>query len=196
LDEIPDNAMFKLKTGPKVLLKKWLKYRYRGKKIRITEKPYYTHLTAVSKMAARCTLFGSEIGLCHDLLEDTTVTPGELMATLVNFGYQSNDAIYITSVVKELTDVFTPLAYPHLKKRERKAKENKRLLLISPDAQTVKYCDLIYNIDWMLINNRQKAKKYLKKKKWLINRLDKGNDQLHLTTMKAIKTGLNSLKHI
>lgn len=180
-------------TIPITSLKRWVKYKYRGKTIRKTGKPYYNHLSAISEMAKKRTPFGAEIGLCHDLLEDTPVTPGELMTTLVKFGYESNDAIYITSVVKELTDVFTVASFPKLKKRDRKAKEIKRLLTISPGAQTVKYCDLIYNIGWMLNNNRKKAKKYLKKKKWLVNKLDKGNDQLQKTTLKVIKSGMKEL---
>jgi (p)ppGpp synthase/HD superfamily hydrolase len=180
-------------TTPIALLKRWVKYKYRGKKIKITGKPYYKHLSTVSKMARRRTAFGAEIGLCHDLLEDTTLTTSELMATLLRFGYESDDAIYITSTVKELTDVFTEEAFPELEKRERKAKETSRLLTISPGAQTVKYCDLIYNIGWMLDNDRKKAKKYLKKKKWLINKLDKGNHQLRKTALQAIKTGMKAL---
>ena len=181
------------RTSPIASLKRWVKYEYRGKTIKKTGKPYYNHLSIISKMANKRTAFGAEIGLCHDLFEDTPVTPGELMATLVKFGYESNDAIYITSVVKELTDVFTKLSFPKLKKRERKAKETQRLLSISPGAQTVKYCDLIYNIGWMLDNNRKKAEKYLKKKKWLVSRLDKGNNQLHKLTLEKIKEGMKEL---
>jgi len=38
--------------------------------MRLSGKPYITHLVFVSEMAGASVSFGYEIGLCHDLLED------------------------------------------------------------------------------------------------------------------------------
>lgn len=129
---------------------------------------------------------GYEIGLCHDLLEDTDTRPEELRESLLSFGYSEEEAAHITGCVLELTDVFTAAAFPDLSKKKRKKKESARLVGISADAQTVKYADLIYNIGWVLQYDQKNAKRYLHKKKRLLDRLKKGNEALRRPAMSLI----------
>lgn len=155
--------------------------------IRISGEPYIDHLLAVATLAGPAVALGYEIGLCHDLLEDTPTAPAELYAALFVFGYSEAAADQITKIVVELTDVFTATAYPQLRKKERKALEADRLLQISSSGQTVKYSDLIYNISWVLRYQPKKAKKYLRKKARLLKAMDKGDTSLQKKALKMIR---------
>ena len=163
---------------PRTQLKQWVSLQHQGQLIRGTNKPYVEHLFAVAEMARSVVTLGYEIGLCHDLLEDTDVTQSELLAALLGFGYGHEEAYAITSCVVELTDVYTSGDYPELSKSARKLLENKRLLTISPAAQTVKYADLIYNTIWMLKYDPKHAAQYMAKKRVLLADLNRGNAKL------------------
>jgi len=158
-------------------LKHWVKRQHKGQRVKKSGKPYFTHLLAVAEMAAPVTYLGYEIGLCHDLLEDTSITANGLRVAVTNFGYKPEQAGYIVAAVVELTDVFTNDAYPLLDRKTRKEMEARRLCSISPGAQTVKYCDLIDNIKWVLRYDRRNAAEYLKKKETLLGCMEAG-DQL------------------
>jgi (p)ppGpp synthase/HD superfamily hydrolase len=177
------------------MLREWIEDKYFGRQIRISGEPYFTHLVFVAEMAAKTVSFGYETGLCHDLLEDTGMPATEFYNTLLKFRYPENEARYITETVVELTDVFTKEAYPGMSKKERKKKEAKRLLNISSAAQTVKYADLMYNINWTLKYEPRQAKKYLKKKKKLIDELTGGDPNMYRMVTEAISNGLSTLKN-
>jgi len=164
--------------GAKERLTEWVKKKHGAQLIRRTIEPYYNHLIAVAEMAAPFLTLGYEIGLCHDLLEDTDSTQEDLMEALRRFGYPDRDAAFITSCVVELTDVFTADAYPGLSKAERKNREAARLISMSAAAQTVKYADLIYNVKWVLTYDRKHAEKYIKKKVLLLANMNAGNEEL------------------
>ena len=55
------------------------------------------------------------------------------------------DASRTTSLVVELTDVYTKAAYPRWNRRKRKRKESERIQKTSSDSQTIKYADIIDN---------------------------------------------------
>ena len=159
-------------------LREWVQKKHSGQLIRRTKEPYFNHLTAVAEMAAPVLTRGYEIGLCHDLLEDTPTTQEELTAALLRFGYPDREAEFITSCVVELTDVFTAKAYPELRKTERKDREAARLIRMSSAAQTVKYADLMYNLKWVLQYDQQHAGKYIRKKALLLAEMTGGNEEL------------------
>jgi hypothetical protein len=144
----------------------------------------------VAEMGARVTILGYEIGLCHDLLEDTETTAAELLTTLAQFNYNMEEASYITSTVVALTDVYTSAAYPGLSKEARKEKEASRLCKVSPGAQTVKYCDLIDNIKWVLQHDRKHAFEYLKKKLALLDGMVAGDKEIRQKALDMIYNGL------
>jgi hypothetical protein len=64
-----------------------------------------------------------EIGLCHDLLEDTGATPDIWCAALDSCGYNEPDCEHITDCVLELTEEFTKAHYPGISKKLRKKKK-------------------------------------------------------------------------
>jgi guanosine-3',5'-bis(diphosphate) 3'-pyrophosphohydrolase len=170
----------------------WIKQQYAGQKIKRSGEPYFNHLVAVAEMVEPIIDFGYEVGLCHDLLEDTEITVDQLLKVLVNFGYSKPDANYITNCVVELTDVFTKAAYPNLSKVIRKEKEAARLTTISPVAQTVKYADLMDNIKWVMRYDRIKAVSYLTKKRLLIMTMADGNAGLREQVLALIENSLRS----
>ncbi|RYF22053.1 MAG: HD domain-containing protein [Flavobacteriales bacterium] len=82
--------------------------------------------------------------LLHDVIEDTEVDSHELFAFLRTL-YRHEDAQLILNLVIELTDVYVKNDYPFWDRRLRKAAELERLKSISPDAQTIKYADILDN---------------------------------------------------
>lgn len=174
-------------------LTEWVALKHEGQIIRRTDLPYFSHLTTVASLAGAVAELGYETGLCHDLLEDTDTTEAELLNTLLSFGYDNVRSHLISGCVVELTDVFTSVAYPDLAKSERKKRESARLATISGLAQTVKYGYLIDNINWVLKYDRKHAKKYLKKKKLLLENLTKGDHNLRQKAFDSIQSGLDAL---
>lgn len=173
----------------------WVKEQHAGQLIRKTDEPYFNHLLFVAEKAGTIVTLGYEIGLCHDLVEKTLVTASKLHHTLIGLDYPSNFADHITKCVVELTDVFTKANFPQLKKKARKELEAKRLATISPDAQTVKYADLIYNINWMLRHAVKKALKYLDAKKELLETMREGDKDLHNEVLLLISQLQRDKKH-
>jgi (p)ppGpp synthase/HD superfamily hydrolase len=178
---------------PIELLTGWVKGKYDGNLIRRSYEPYFNHLAAVAELASSALSMGYEIGLCHDLLEDTSTTRNELLEVLRGFGYTDSEAGHITSCVVELTDIFTAEAYPALSKKQRKEKEASRLNSISPDAQTVKYCDLIDNLKWVMQYDLRHASKYLSKKQLLLSAMTEGDRRIHQKALNEVYRAWNAL---
>ncbi len=100
--------------------------------------PYFTHLLEVKELVA-------EIGACeasqcaallHDTIEDTATSYADIVT---EFGLE------IADLVQELTDVYTPDAFPQFNRNVRKRLEAERLWGISSKAQTVKFADFLSN---------------------------------------------------
>ncbi|WP_293305265.1 hypothetical protein [Pedobacter sp. UBA5917] len=170
-------------------LANWVAEKHRDQLIKCTHLPYFDHLNKVAQLVKDVVKWGYEIGLCHDLLEDTNTTGTELKEALIRFGYDIDAAEFIVGNVTELTDVFTKTAYPDLSKKQRKNLENKRLQTLGTTAQTVKYADLIDNAAWMMKYDTKHAAKYLKKKAVLLLDLKAGNNQLRQQAMEIIEQG-------
>ncbi|GAC1313646.1 MAG: hypothetical protein NVSMB24_37160 [Mucilaginibacter sp.] len=181
---------------PPELLTKWVAKKHDGQVIKSTAHPYCNHPVVVATLAKPAFALGYEIGLCHDLLEDTDTTKNELLDILLNFEYSDAEARIITTRVVELTDVFTAAAYPGLGKAARKELEAKRLQTISPEAQTVKYCDLVDNIDWVLKHDQKRAKQYLLKKQFLLADMALGDKELRQLALNLIQQGLFNLAKV
>ncbi|MDQ3290702.1 MAG: HD domain-containing protein, partial [Bacteroidota bacterium] len=116
-------------------------------KRKYTHEPYVNHLVRVALKVKDYTHDSrmAMAALCHDLLEDTECTVAELYQFLTNIGLTNANSDYICLLVKELTDVFTSEVYPQFNRKTRKELEAARLWEISPEAQTIKYADLIDN---------------------------------------------------
>lgn len=135
-------------------LYEFVKEAHAGQK-RIGGEDYIHHLERVAESSMGLQL-GFEVGLCHDLLEDTNVTVDDLAKALSRIGYTKSLSDFgwlntfeldvIVSSVIELTDEFTRDAYPNLKRRHRKTLESKRLSDCSYLAQSVKCYDIADNL--------------------------------------------------
>jgi guanosine-3',5'-bis(diphosphate) 3'-pyrophosphohydrolase len=104
-----------------------------------TGEPYVTHCLNVAMLvgtAQHCTEDMQIAAMLHDVVEDTDVRLGEVMRE-----FDTDVAV----LVWHLTDQFTKERYPEWNRQERKRCECKRLSRISPEAQTIKYADIIDN---------------------------------------------------
>lgn len=112
--------------------------------------------------------YGFEIGLCHDLLEDTEVTFDDLKNSLWVSGYYRDACNFIANAVQELTDIFTAESYPYLNRSIRKRCEALRLHTISREAQIVKAFDLIDNTSSIIKHDLGFARKYIPEKRAIL----------------------------
>lgn len=102
--------------------------------------------------------------LLHDVIEDTEVVLDEILAT---FG----------SAVARLVDRLTEPAWEGNRK-QRKQQECDRLASIEPDAQTIKYADLVSNSVSITAFDPGFAKVYLAEKREILEVMDKGHPEL------------------
>lgn len=160
-------------------LKAFVGLHHYPQKRKYTGEPYTVHLVSVAEMADKYGLeFGYEIGLCHDLLEDTQCTGGSLKEALIRFGYNRIEASLIASGVIDLTDAYTKEHSPSMNRSERKKRECERMSKIPANSQSIKYCDLIDNTKSILEHDPSFAKVYLKEKFDLLQVMDKGDNDL------------------
>lgn len=144
--------------------------KHHGEQVRkYTGEPYFNHLISVADMAEKTGVnYGFEIGLCHDLLEDTKCAAGDLYMRLKGIGYNIASTELIVKGVQDLTDHFTAEAYPYLNRALRKQCEALRLGTISRTAQIVKCCDLIDNTSSIVKHDVGFAKKYIPEKREIL----------------------------
>ncbi len=83
--------------------------------------------------------------LLHDVLEDTPVSARQMEEDLARI-MDSRQVTRTVGLVVELTDVFIKNDFPQLSRRTRKEKEAARLATVSPEAQSIKYADIIDNV--------------------------------------------------
>ncbi len=131
--------------------------------------------------------------ILHDVLEDTPVKKTELYDFLVKT-VDLNTALRTLQLVEELTDVYVKESYPKLNRRERKQKENDRLAKISPDAQTIKYADIIDNAPDTAEKDPDFARTYLPEYRALLKRIDKGNPDLHRLATATVNEAIRKLQ--
>ncbi|MFT5167438.1 MAG: (p)ppGpp synthase/HD superfamily hydrolase [Saprospiraceae bacterium] len=163
---------------------------------KLTGEPYVNHLTRVAKIVKTYT--GNSLlvaaAFCHDLYEDTRCTEEELMLALSEAGYSSKEGLKINKMVWELTDEFVNEKYPALNRHTRKTAEAKRLWYISPEAQTVKYADLIDNVVDLASNDPGFARTYLMEMNQILEKMNKGLPKLYKKTLKIAKEVGEELK--
>ncbi|PIZ51110.1 metal-dependent phosphohydrolase [Candidatus Woesearchaeota archaeon CG_4_10_14_0_2_um_filter_33_13] len=160
---------------------------------------YYNHPIRVGILAFKHHtsnhLFLMEIGLCHDLFEDTDCTYEELFNFLrKELKYGKIEANIICEGVNHLTNEFTPEAYPGLNRKERKEKEAIRLRHIPWYCQTVKYADIIDNLPSIVKHDPPFAKVYLEEKIQLLDVMRNGSIHLLIKCCAAINDAQNELK--
>ena len=96
---------YNMKTNNDIQSRKQKMYLFIQKEFNLykrkyTEEPYFNHLVAVAKNCSFHNIkYGYEIGLCHDLFEDTAMLPHEFIEIIVGFGYAKNEAEIISNAV-------------------------------------------------------------------------------------------------
>lgn len=169
---------------------------YHGSQARkYTHEAYWHHCLEVANLVSEHdkTPLLWEVGLGHDLLEDTTCTSNLLYATLLKFEYSQREAGLITGGVISLTDVYTKERFPDLNRMSRKQKEAQRLGKIRSEFQSVKYADLISNTKSISEHDPGFAKVYLKEKRELLNEMRNGNIDLLIKCCSILE--VNYKKH-
>jgi len=122
----------------------------------------------------------------HDVVEDTAVSNAAIVDFLQTLMPRPK-ALDIAKLVVELTDVYTKKDYPQLNRRQRKELEAKRLGEVSPDAQTIKYADIIDNYLDLLIHDPEFAGKFQAEGRALLKLMTKGNALLYEIAKETIK---------
>lgn len=164
---------------------------HQGQKRKYVDEPYINHPIRVSEYCQRysANLSIAAAALLHDVLEDTPVTPVAMESFLLNI-MSDGETKHTMRLVKDLTDVYTHAAYPHMNRRWRKEKEADRLCQSHPDAQTIKYADIIDNSNGIAGSGDDFAPQYLLECKNLLKRITKGNEKMYQNAMQAVEEAL------
>ena len=167
-------------------------------KRKFTGEPYVTHLIDVYKKVSEVTKDKTiqAAALCHDLYEDTDCSETQFVNYLLENGFSKEETKRINSMVFNLTDVYIKDHYPHLNRRKRKTLEARRLANIQPDAQTIKYADMIDNSKSIVRDAPNFAGKYLDEMKQILEGMNKGDAKLFKQAVKQCEGKLLSLIHI
>lgn len=141
---------------------------------------YYHHTVRVAKAADKYypKLNGYEIGLCHDLLEDTKCTSTRLYDILRLLCYKPIDVYCIIEAVNDLTDLYTKEYMPSMNRSQRKCREALRLSQCPEIVQTIKYCDFEDNTKSIVKHEPKFAKIYLREKRYALNLMMEGDRDL------------------
>ena len=152
-----------------------------GQRRKYTGEPYWQHPVAVAEIVSAVEAVTPEMiaaAFLHDVLEDTDVTPMDIKEC---FGQR------VAILVQELTDQFTD---PEMGNRaHRKALERDRLAEISPEAQTIKYADLIDNTGSIVARAPGFARVYLAEKRQLLEVMEGGDQALRRKAWSVLVEG-------
>lgn len=160
-----------------------------------TPERYMVHPKRVMKA---CVAYTNDVSvlaaaLLHDVLEDTPISEEDLQAFLRDI-MDRPAADKTLKLVVELTDVYEKSAFPHLNRRQRKAKELERMRTISPEAQTIKYADIIDNCQEIVQGDRPFAPVFLRECEELLRAIEKGNPELRERAQTVISTAWKQLR--
>lgn len=161
-----------------------------------TPERYIVHPTRVMRMLQPYTNDRTILAaaIMHDVLEDTPVTASEISNFLKTL-LPPNEVERTVKLVQELTDEYVKEAYPQWNRRKRKEKEVERLAGTCPDAQTVKYADIIDNCVEIVKYDNGFAPKFLSECKLILQKMNKGNNELYQKAVKAIEDGFDHMKN-
>lgn len=164
---------------------------HKGQRRKYADEDYIFHPIRVSSLCRNVnqTLPVLAAALLHDVVEDTDVNYERLKIFLQQLMNEA-DAAVTFRLVKDLTDVYTKDAYPKLNRRQRKEKEHNRLANAHPDAQTIKYADIIDNCMDIADSGDDFAPKFLMECRSLLHKMDKGNQELYQQAKSVIEIGL------
>lgn len=164
-------------------------------KRKYAEERYIEHPLRVMRI---CKSYGYPLpvlaaAILHDVLEDTSVSPKQIHEFLSSVMDQPN-TLHTLDLVIELTDVYTKHQYPKFNRRKRKSMEADRMKVISEEAQTIKYADIIDNAKEMAQHDPDFALVFLRECRMLIQKMDKGNANLREVVINTLKKEMKQLK--
>lgn len=162
--------------------------RAHGSQMRkFTLEPYIEHPKRVAAIVR--TVPHTQEMICaaylHDVVEDTPVEIGEIKK---RFGEKTAE------LVRELTDEFMKVNYPHLNRRARKDREVERQAGMSPEAKTIKLADIIDNTPDIVKNDPGFGRKYLREMENLTRVLVGGDPSLLERARNEVAEGKTILK--
>lgn len=162
-----------------------------GQTRKYTPDRYIVHPVRVMEMLKDYTTDVSVLAaaLMHDVLEDTPVKEEELHLFLVTLMGEER-AERTVLLVKELTDVYVKAAYPGHNRRQRKAMELERLAKTSPEAQTIKYADIIDNCREIVTHDPSFALIFLSECSALLKRMRNGDAGLYEKARELVSANL------
>jgi (p)ppGpp synthase/HD superfamily hydrolase len=167
-----------------------------GKQVRkYTGERYIVHPVRVMEMTSEYQndICAQAAALLHDVLEDTPVTP-EDMAQALRQVLDEKEVSRVMKLVIELTDIFVKERYPGMNRKSRKEKETERLSHISADGQSIKYADLIDNVNDIVRQDTDFAKIYVREARKMLLVMTAGHPQLRERAVKLIDECLESLQ--
>ncbi|MFZ6011068.1 MAG: HD domain-containing protein [Bacteroidota bacterium] len=134
------------------------------------------------RVMATCRQYTSDVtilsaALLHDVLEDTATTKKQIADFLSGF-MTKTQVIKTVKIVEELTDIYIKATFPDLKRKIRKIKEAERLALVSPEAQMIKYADIIDNTD-VTFQDPDFAIVFIPECRMILGKTTKGNQELY-----------------
>ena len=164
-------------------VRKYTGERYIGHPVRVMEMVRPAH-PDVSVLAA---------ALLHDVLEDTPVSAEQMENDLLTV----MDKVKVSRtmlIVIELTDIFVKKNYPKLNRRTRKEKEALRLSTVSPEAQSIKYADIIDNVTDIVKQDADFARTFVSEAKKMLTLMVSGDRDLREKALLVVDSSLKALK--
>ncbi|WP_198293531.1 HD domain-containing protein [Algoriphagus resistens] len=160
-----------------------------------TKERYIVHPERVLKI---CEEYSNKLpvvaaALLHDVLEDTDVTPKEMKDYLSTI-MLAEEATRTVKLVIEMTDVYTKAAYPQWNRDTRKQKELERIKKTSPDAQSIKYADILDNCREIVQYDISFAPKYLQECSSILKSAIRGNKDLRKLAMETLDHEKDNLR--
>ncbi len=139
-----------------------------GQVRRYTHEPFVSHPIAVALTVAP---FHSDplvlaAALLHDVVEDTPVTAADLAREMPR------------SVVRMVLSLTNPSTRADGERASRKRIDHDHVARAEPRAQTIKYADVLHNVQSIARHDPEFAPTYLAEKVSLIRRLDRGHPVL------------------
>lgn len=188
----------------KLKVAQYVEKKFENIERKFTKQPYINHLYGVAELAHSFDIYyGYEIGLLHDLYEDTDTKPHETIEFLHSIGYSKIDASFISDVVFNLTKTYTGKQWKKFDSVKLTQLETERILHSNEITQSIKYCDIIDNIKSNIqydkimqdkFNYRIFLKKYLPLKKLQLDMMDKGNQKLRNIAYKHLNKNYKYFK--
>ena len=130
--------------------------------------------------------------LLHDVLEDTPVKAHEMESALLEV-MNASDAQLVVLRVIELTDIFVKKDFPRVNRKTRKRWEIQRLASTSPEAQSIKYADIIDNVTDIMKQDRDFGRVFVAEAKAMLVAMTAGDERLRERALSVVDKSLRLL---